>query len=146
MSCKISFWYIERKGTTQIEVLRGASTKRILWTLYLLFHPLCSGQEKSHLAISNTKSSHCGPGDWHKINGVASAAGTAHIFNIPEAAGQWEESGGRDVKRSSRQVCFDWWTWIMYLVTLRLIYIQPARPGHHCCHWFPEKRQKQQAY
>lgn len=147
MSCKISLWYIKRKGTTQTEVLRGAKAKRMLWTLYLFFHSLRSRQEKSHLAITDTKSSYCGLGDWHKINGIASAAGTARIFNIPEAAGQWEESAGREVNRSSRQeVCFDWWTRILYLMTLSLIYVQPARPGQHCCQEFSEKRQRQQAY
>ncbi len=40
----------------------------------------CCCQEKSHLAIADTKSSYCGLGDWHKINVTASAAGTAYLI------------------------------------------------------------------
>lgn len=69
----------------------------------------CSRLKKSHLAITDTKSSYWSPRDWHKINDITSAAGPASIFNIPEAAG-YEQGGrnlrrGREVNLSSRQVC-----------------------------------------
>lgn len=140
-----------RSGTDKIRLpnkSRGAFSSQYLQNKLPTFHlsscSQCSGHERTHLVITETKSSHCGQGDWQQIDGITFAVSIPHIFNTPATAGQWEGSESR--QRGSELISVVGQCVLtdgrqrLYQASPQLIYTQPAWSDCQCCQEFPAER------